>query len=366
MKWGNLLLLMARAAESNFRRLDFPYKLNFIVTDRCDCRCRACRIWEKDAGNELTLEEIRTFFRNSNAFSWVDLSGGEIFLREDIVPVIAAVLENCRRLALLHFPTNGLLVERTVESTREILRLGPPRLVVTVSIDGPRKINDQLRGVEGAFDRALETYTALRELRGCEVFLGMTLMPENMDMFGETLAAVRKAAPWVTADDLHVNLMHRSSHYYGNLALPPLDRARTGRAVDIIRRKRSRGIGPLPFLERRYLAGAAEFLESGRASVPCRALQATCFLSSDGTVYPCTSYDRPLGSLRESGYDLKRIWDSHSAHAALEAIGRGECPGCWTPCEAFPAIAGSVFRSGEAGVHAGVRAPAAAGRRNAE
>ena len=69
---------------SNVKRLEHPFKLTFILTYKCLCRCRMCNIWKKQPGDEMTLEEVRTFFRKNNYFSWLNVSGGEIFMRKDI------------------------------------------------------------------------------------------------------------------------------------------------------------------------------------------------------------------------------------------------------------------------------------------
>lgn len=335
--------LLARAALPGRLSRRGPYKLNWILTERCNLRCTACGVW-RSPRRELALDEVRTFLDKSNGFSWVDLSGGEIFLRDDLVDIFDAVISRCRRLALLHFPTNGLLTERILGVTREVLAMRPPRLVITVSVDGPPDLHDAMRGAAGSFDRALDTFARLRELRGCTVALGMTLSSGNLGKLGETLAAARRVVPRMGWRDLHLNIAHRSDHYYKN---PDLRLPEPGRLLADLRTARARrGIprSPLELLERRYLILAKRYLATGRCPVRCRALEATCFLAADGTVYPCVTWNRPVGSIRESGYDLARVWRSPAAAAARAELAHGRCPGCWTPCEAFPALAGAPWR----------------------
>ena len=40
----------------------------------------------------------------------------------------------------------------------------PNKFVITVSLDGPKDLNDQLRGVKGDFDKVIETVTRLRRI----------------------------------------------------------------------------------------------------------------------------------------------------------------------------------------------------------
>jgi hypothetical protein len=58
------------------------------------------------------------------------------------------------------------------------------------------------------------------------------------------------------------------------------------------------------FLERAYLKRVRRYLETGETPMRCHALRSSCFVDSWGNVFLCTIYDKKIGSLRESGYDL--------------------------------------------------------------
>lgn len=337
------LRLLLRAANPGFVRHPFPYKLTFVATERCNLRCRACRVWEGGVSG-LPLSDIREFFRKSNRFAWIDVTGGEIFLRDDIVDVFGAILDSCRNLALLHFPTNGFLTDTIVAATRELVRMGAPRLVVTVSVDGPPELHDTLRGAEGSFDRAVETYALLRELKGCEPYLGMTLSADNLDAVDETLSAVRRRIPAVAPGDLHVNLFQRSEHYYRNAESGHPDLEALALAVRSVRAKRGFSLSPIGLVERRHLDLAQRYLESGKCPIACQALSASCFVDARGTVFPCVTWDRPLGKLSDFGFDLAKLWNAPEAVALRKEIRAGRCPGCWTSCESIPAMAARWWR----------------------
>ena len=166
MRLAPYVALARRALEANFRRLDFPYKLTFCITFWCNYRCQTCNIWEMRPRDELGLDEIRHFFQRSSRFLWVDLTGGEVFLRKDFVEICEAVLTSCRNLILLHFPTNGYLTDKIVTQVREIRKMRPERLIITVSTDGDEAMNDEIRGVQGGWRRQIETFRRLREIPG--------------------------------------------------------------------------------------------------------------------------------------------------------------------------------------------------------
>ena len=78
--------------------------------------------------------------------------------------------------------------------------------------------------------------------------------------------------------------------------------------------------------------------------MPCHSLRSSCFIDPWGTVYPCITYDRPVGSLRETGMQLAPIWAGRDARDRQAEIWAGDCPQCWTACEAYPSILGNLLR----------------------
>ena len=328
---------------SNLRRLSHPYKLTMALTYRCNFHCRACLTWQRPPAEEMTLEDIRKFFQRQNYFSWVDLTGGEITLRSDLPEIIETITKNSHRLILLHFPTNGSRPEMAVRAVQAVKRRPGLKIVVTVSLDGPPEVHDRLKGKKGSWERALETFAALRREKGVEVFLGMTLQRENIDLRHDTIAAVRKHIPDIRADDFHYNLAH-ISFFYDNLKLDPTPGpAAAAVLADLITGYRLFP-GPRKYLERSYLKDACRFVANGLCPMPCLSLSSSCFIDPAWKVYPCTGYDRLLGNLREEDFDLGRIWRKPETVLIQDEIINGRCPQCWTPCEAYQSIMGNLFR----------------------
>ena len=93
--------------------------------------------------------DVQSLLERDDGFVWVDVTGGEVSLRKDFVDVCDAIVSNCKSLLLLHFPTNGYLTDKIVAATREIVRMRPEKLIITVSTDGDEATNDRIRGIEG-------------------------------------------------------------------------------------------------------------------------------------------------------------------------------------------------------------------------
>jgi len=344
---------LAKAAfKANLGRLEFPFKLTFCLTFWCNYRCQTCNIWKMKPRDELTLDEIRRFFERSGRFLWVDLTGGEVTLRKDFIDICHAVIDGCPELLLLHFPTNGYLTDKVVAAARAITtRPGrkPEKFIITVSTDGDEHTNDEIRGIEGGWRRQLETFKQLREIPGVDAVLGMTLSAANVDHYPVAFAAAQREVPDLRHDEFHVNIVHESPHYLGNTDLGlRANASREKLAAAIEQYAHLRGIprGPVGYLERTYLAHVRQYLETGKTPMRCHALSASCFIDSWGNVFPCTIYDKKVGSLRDVDYDLARIWNTPEADALEQEIFDYQCPQCWTPCEAYQSIMGNFVTRG--------------------
>lgn len=322
---------------SNIKRLNMPYKLTFPVTYLCNSRCKNCSIWKKKPKNELTLKEINEFFKENNQFLWVDISGGEPFLRKDIVEISGAIIKNCKNLYMLHFPTNGLLPDLIIKKVKQIANLKPSKFVISVSLDGPLKLYKKLRGIDG-FDKALKTYQGIKKISGVEVFFGMTLSSENYNKINETFAAVKKEIPSIKYKDFHINIYHTSEHYYGNSCGSFPKKEVLYELRRFAKKKGSPFFNPIMFLEHKYLSYVKEYFKTDKTPLPCQALNASIFLDPQGEIYPCSMYNLKLGNIREK--PLNKIWSE--SEKIRNDIYDGKCSQCWTPCEAYQTLFGNL------------------------
>lgn len=352
---NRLLNLAKNIIITNLADLEYPYRFTFILTHKCQFRCSMCNIWKKHAENELTLEEIGKFFEKSNKFSWINLSGGEISLREDIYEIIEVIFKHCKNLYILDFPTNGFRTEQIVDIVKRILTShNPKKLLVTVSLDGPPQTHDEIRGMPGSWDRAVETFAQLRKLRNSKfnVFFGMTLQSSNMTKFHETFESANKRLENVRYGDFHINLIQYSRHYYNNIEnAGSEDRQKLREQVSFITGLRRDYLDDaIGFLEKRYHHLAEIYLCKKQTPIPCQALSASFFMDPAGNVYPCSIYDKILGNIKDYDYNIYKLWSSISRNESRKEILKGNCPQCWTPCEAYQSILANLlpkFRRGK-------------------
>lgn len=334
------LALVGRLAETWVHRPPSPNRVVLDVTRRCNLRCRMCHTWRAPSEGELTLAEIDALLSALPRLVWLDVTGGEPFVRHDVEQVLGAAIERPPALQVLHFQTNGWATERIVRATAATrARRRGVELLVTVSIDGPPEVHDAIRGRAGAFDRALATVRALWALPGVEVHVGTTITNDNAAVVEELGARLLDAVPGFHARRWHWNWAQVSRHFYGNEHLRAAPRVPPGELLQRLRQRRGLPGGLVELMEQLYLLHL-EFVQRGEPSgIPCQALRSTVFVSPEGELYPCHLYDRPLGNLRE--HDMATLWGSPRVAAARRDIESLACGGCFSACEAYPALAGA-------------------------
>lgn len=336
--------LIARLTETWFYRPKTPTRVVMDLTRRCNLRCEMCHTWQVAAGHELTPAEVRSILGQMPKLCWLDVTGGEVFLRGDALEVFDAVLDAAPALRVLHFPTNGWFTDRIVRTVAHIRARRPDlALIVTVSIDGPRALHDRIRGRDGSYDRALATFRALRAVEGVGVYVGTTVTPSNAEHVEALGEALRAAVPGFAAAEWHWNWLQISAHFFDNAALAALPAVRSDRLVATHLRRRGAPRSLVDLMELVFLVNLESYLRGEPSGVTCQSLRSACFISPEGDLYPCHVYDRPIGNLRERG--VRDLWNDPATLAAREDIERLACGGCFTPCEAYPALAGAPLQT---------------------
>ena len=121
-------------------------------TKTCNLKCRHCYMSSdnKKYQNELTTQEAKNFIDDLADFHVPVLlfSGGEPLIRPDFFELAEYAQAKGVRPTL---STNGTLITREVAQRIKDIGVG----YVGISLDGLQDVNDQFRGVEGAFQKAM-------------------------------------------------------------------------------------------------------------------------------------------------------------------------------------------------------------------
>lgn len=313
-----------------------PIHLTLFLTRRCNARCGFC--FSRDRGEraprapELTAEEIGRLAFGGGQLLWLALSGGEIFLRDDL-PQIVGLLERRTKPAIILLPTNGLLPERIRAATEEILlACRRSTVVVKLSLDGPPELHDRLRGVPGAFARVMESHRLLAGLAGrfpnFELGVNTVYCAANQDAMPAVAAIVQGMAGIRT---------HTVSLVRGEVpdpALADVDPAGYRAAAEALARGLRDGGQPVYRFRGARLKAAQDILQreliqrtAARREqvIPCLAGRLNLVLGETGELFPCENFRLRMGNVRDHGYDLAATARSPAGRAVLEGIRRRSC-----------------------------------------
>jgi len=141
------------------------------VTRRCNLRCIHCYAHARDQAfaDELTTEEGKALLDDLSRFGCpvVLFSGGEPLIRPDLVELADYAVKKGMRAVI---STNGTLI--TPKVAQELKNIGLS--YVGISLDGLNEVNDHFRGVQGAYEKALQGIAACQEA-GIKVGLRFTM-----------------------------------------------------------------------------------------------------------------------------------------------------------------------------------------------
>lgn len=313
-----------------------PIHLTFFVTRRCNSRCPFCfylRSTDTTSGtDELTLEEIRRISGSLGSLLWLAFSGGEIYLRDDLVD-IADVFYTRNRPSIMLFPTNGLLPEIIRERTERILKNSPRSVIaVKLSLDGMGAVHDRIRNTPKSFEKTMETYRLLADLTdkytNFELGVNTVFCPGNQDNMDQLIDFVRNLS--------HIRT-HTISLIRGNLADKELKKVDFGKYRSAIEKLeldlktgksaiyRFRGAGikaAQDILQRRLIHRT---MEEKKSLLPCYAGKLNIVLNESGEVFPCEILEQSFGNVRDHGYNIERVIRSSGAEKIRDSIQKGGC-----------------------------------------
>jgi radical SAM protein with 4Fe4S-binding SPASM domain len=307
--------------------IELPVLSEVALTDSCNLKCEfcyaacahVCGIRGDAAHSSMTtgqVKDVLRIIREEAEVPSVSFTGGEPTLRKDLAELIAYAVSLDMRVNLI---TNGTLIDEN--KAREYKQAGLAS--AQVSIESPdEEIHDRIVGVERAFRRSVAGLKALRDA-GIHVHPHSTICKPN----AETIPGMAALAEELGIKRFSANLVIPSGR--GDDDRLAVSYSEIGSLVEEIaevakrRRVRFMWYSPTPICLFNPLA-------HGMGNKGCSACEGLLSVDSLGRLLPCSSWDEPLGSLLEEGFE--QLW--HSARSRFIREKREAHPGC-RACEHF-------------------------------
>jgi len=302
-----------------------PVFVNYLCTFRCNSRCTMCNIWslyqsregKKQRSEELTATELRKILQQNQDFlsqvRHIGVTGGDPLLRPDIVELIQTLREKLP-YAEAGIQTNGLAPRLVEQRVREILKFYP-EFSLAVSLDGIGDVHDRIRGIPGAFERAMESIRIAQSLGVKRITTGMTLSNANANQIGE----VKKLADEL-GTEFSCFLAEKSRYFRNEGDHEPLTEESRNRLIDDLKHHTAYHY----FMDR--MRRRLELGEKRR--LPCYSGHTSLVWDPYGNVRICILRPEIFGNLRERS--LQEMLTDAPGRRLRETVKRCDC---WCQCE---------------------------------
>ncbi len=305
-------------------KIQQPTDASIILTYRCPMRCVMCNIWKNPTRKE---EEIKAAdLKTLPQLKFINLTGGEPFIREDLPDIVEECYRHTRRIVI---STSGWFEDKVIALARRF-----PNIGIRISIEGLSQKNDELRGHQGGFDRGLRTLLTLQQMGLKDIGFGCTVSNNNSaDMLSLYQLSRSMGLEFATAAFHNSYYFHKDDNQITNREEVC---GNFERLINMQLKERH----PKSWFRAWFNMGLINYIEGGRRMLPCEAGSANFFIDPWGEVYPCNGLEekywkQSMGNIHEA--DFMTIWQSPEAQEVRSKV-RCCAKNCWMVGTASPVM----------------------------
>ncbi|MFH0818725.1 MAG: radical SAM protein [Patescibacteria group bacterium] len=308
-----------------------PMNYTVNVSFHCNSRCATCNAWKMPHDNDLTLDEWKKVFTSlGKSPYWITFSGGEPFLRSDIVDMVSSAYNICQP-KIINIPTNSLMGAEFISQKVQAICDNCPNadLVLNLSLDGVAGKHDEIRGREGNFAKVLAVYKALRQIKNKNLSIGIHSVVSKFNY-----SHIRDLYDYVAREikpDQYISEIAEQRKELGTIGkdITP-NYEEYSLAIDYLLEhlasSHPKKIGRLTKHFRvEYYQMVKKWLLTDKQIFSCYAGVASAQINPQGEVWPCCVRADDLGNLRDHNYDFKKVWFSSKADQIRASIKNKEC-----------------------------------------
>lgn len=278
-----------------------PINATIELLTRCNLRCEHCYI-PAHTGAGLTYEQITSILDQLHEMGtlYLLLTGGEMFLRPDIMEIVRYARRKGFSVTLF---SNGTCT--TEAQIAELKELNIAQFSCTIFSMDP-KVHDAITGVKGSLEKTLRTMALIKQY-GIPGDVKNVIMKRNLDS-------------WKTVHDYC--LENGFTHVAPSNVLPKNNGDRTplqlaldyGQAVGVWKEQELRGL----HLKTENTWNESEYM--------CNLIHHTIYIDSAGNLFPCNSFFYKIGNILEK--PLQEIWNKSEEHKYILSLRKKDLPIC--------------------------------------
>lgn len=305
-----------------------PHHVQWLITRKCNYRCRGCSVWRDQQEDALSAADIKRGLDVLRQLGTIEivLSGGNPLLRDDI----DEILDYASRFFITTIYDNGSTAYKKVD----ILHKAD---FVAISLDSLNpEVHDYIKGVKGAWKQAMKSIETLSE-NGVNVAVSPTISQLNIHEIQKiTEYFTERGIPvWYCLYSYDITDTEKSAFSIGRKK----DEFEIQNKTDMAKlcdkliqmRKQRKGI----LVTMRVLKALREYFSNGKRSWRCAALRNFFVINHKGEVSGCHLFS-PVCSI----FELPKKWNS----SELEALRRkyAQCTKCTYLCYIFYSLHGNI------------------------
>lgn len=305
-----------------------PYHVQWLITRKCNYRCKGCNVWREQDTKELSTEDVIKGLDILRELGVIDIvfSGGNPLSRDDI----DQILEYASRFFITTVYDNGSMALKKIDALRNVD-------FVAISLDTlNQEKNDHIKGVKGSWKKAMQAIEKLHE-EGIRVGISPTISQSNMDEIVDLTRyfSEREIPIWYCLYS-HDNTADEDQLFkIGKLSdeLEIADKEAMVKLCDTLVNMKKKNSNIL--ITTKTLKAMRQLFLDGKRLWKCRALRNFFMIDHLGRVAGC-HLRKPVASI----FDLPKVWNSDSFDA-LRKVYR-ECDRCIYLCYIVYSLHGSV------------------------
>lgn len=293
-----------------------------IVTYRCNAKCHMCNTWQFPSApaEEISPQIVEKL---PGGLKFINITGGEPFLREDLADIVAVASKKAKRLVI---SSNGYYTDRMVALASKF-----PSIGVRISIEGLPAANDQLRGLKDGFDHGIRSLLELKSVGLKDIGFGMTVSDVNAkDMIELYRLADSMGLEFATASTHNSYYFHKDDNCFKDPEMVAREFERI--SCELLKSTKVKN-----WFRAYFNHGMANYVRGGKRLLPCEVGTDMFFVDPYGKVMPCNGMDceMPMGDLSKQSFD--EIWSSGQAQKVRDAVKHCE-KNCWMIGSVAPAM----------------------------
>jgi MoaA/NifB/PqqE/SkfB family radical SAM enzyme len=298
-----------------------PHHAQWLITRKCNYRCRGCNVWTEQDKRELSADEIKRGLDILKKMGVVEVvfSGGDPLLRDDA----AEIINYASRYFVTTVYDNGSMAADKIEALRHVD-------FAAISFDSldPARM-DYIKGVKGSYEKAVHSVETLQK-EGINVAVTPTISQVNLDeILDLTQYFTGKGIPvWyclysydAVADSNQLFRIGKANDEF----LIKDKQAMVALCDSLIQLKKKNN---LILMTDKLLKAMRSLYAEDRRTWRCRALQDFFIIDHMGRIGGCHGHNF-LGSI----FDLPALWESKEFVDLRKAY--RECEQCTYLCYIF-------------------------------